>query len=132
MCRPLSRTGIAKVGESSAERFRKLQQSLRNCTIIDGDLELTYMDDASVAYDLSFLDPVREIWGALIIYHVDVPLERNFLTGLRIIRGKSTCAQCQNAALYVHSNRGLRALPFFRLSGAVSERAPCTVQCIIH
>ena len=119
VCRPLSRTGIAKVGEASAERFRKLQQSLRNCTIIDGDLELTYLDDTNVAYDLSFLDSVREIWGALIIYHLDVSYERDFLTGLRIIRGKSTCAQCQNAALYVHSSKGLRALPFYNLSGTV-------------
>lgn len=132
VCRQLLRTGLSRTGESAAERFRKLQQSFFNCSIIDGDLELTYLDEPNVTYDLSFLDSVREIWGALIMYHVDRPLARpdHLLPNLRIIRGKTSCAACKNAALFVSSCAGLRALPFYSLVGVCSLLLCSILVCI--
>jgi len=50
--------------------YRNLRDRYTNCTYVDGNLELTWLQDASL--DLSFLANIREVTGYILISHVDV------------------------------------------------------------
>lgn len=56
-----------------------------NCTYVDGNLELTWLQDEN--HDLSFLHNIREVTGYVLISHVDV--KRIVLPRLQIIRGRT-------------------------------------------
>lgn len=56
-----------------------------NCTFVDGNLEITWIQDD--AYDLSFLQNIREVTGYVLISHMDIIQLR--LPNLQIIRGRT-------------------------------------------
>lgn len=65
--------------------YRNLQNRYTNCTYVDGNLELTWLQDEHL--DLSFLQYIREVTGYVLISHVDV--HRIVLPRLQIIRGRT-------------------------------------------
>ncbi|KAF5303726.1 hypothetical protein FQR65_LT00870 [Abscondita terminalis] len=71
---------------SNLERhYRNLKNRFTNCTYVDGNLELTWLQDEN--FDLSFLQYIREVTGYVLISHVD--LVRVVLPSLQIIRGRT-------------------------------------------
>ncbi|CAH1394458.1 unnamed protein product [Nezara viridula] len=65
--------------------YRNLRDRYTNCTYVDGNLELTWVQDEHL--DLSFLQYIREVTGHVLISHVDV--KRIVLPRLQIIRGRT-------------------------------------------
>ena len=65
--------------------YRNLRDRYTNCTYVDGNLELTWLQDENL--DLSFLQHIREVTGYVLISHVDV--RRLVLPSLQIIRGRT-------------------------------------------
>ena len=65
--------------------YRNLRDRYTNCTFVDGNLELTWLQDENL--DLSFLQHIREVTGYVLISHVDV--KRIILPSLQIIRGRT-------------------------------------------
>ncbi|CAL4073782.1 unnamed protein product, partial [Meganyctiphanes norvegica] len=65
--------------------YRNLHDRYINCTYVDGNLELTWLQDEKL--DLSFLQYIREVTGYVLISHVDV--KRLLLPSLQIIRGRT-------------------------------------------
>lgn len=51
--------------------YRNLRDRFTNCTYVDGNLELTWLQDPGI--DLSFLQHIREVTGYVLISHVDLP-----------------------------------------------------------
>ncbi len=64
--------------------YRNLRDRYTNCTYVDGNLELTWLQDEHL--DLSFLQHIREVTGYVLISHVHV--SRIVLPSLQIIRGR--------------------------------------------
>jgi epidermal growth factor receptor len=65
--------------------YRNLKDRYTNCTYVDGNLELTWLQDENL--DLSFLKYIREVTGYVLISHVDI--KRIVLPRLQIIRGRT-------------------------------------------
>lgn len=65
--------------------YQNLRDRYTNCTYVDGNLELTWLQDKNL--DLSFLQFIREVTGYVLISHVDV--KRIVLPSLQIIRGRT-------------------------------------------
>lgn len=65
--------------------YRNLKDRYTNCTYVDGNLELTWLQ--GVDQDLSFLQHIREVTGYVLISHVDV--KKVILPRLQIIRGRN-------------------------------------------
>jgi L1 cell adhesion molecule len=65
--------------------YLNLRDNYTNCTYIDGNLELTWLQEESL--DLTFLQHIREVTGYVLISHVDV--RRVVLPALQIIRGRT-------------------------------------------
>ncbi|KAJ8970168.1 hypothetical protein NQ317_000777 [Molorchus minor] len=65
--------------------YRNLKDRYTNCTYVDGNLELTWLQDENL--DLSFLQYIREVTGYVLISHVDI--KRIVLPRLQIIRGRT-------------------------------------------
>ncbi|SPP75364.1 epidermal growth factor receptor isoform X1 [Drosophila guanche] len=65
--------------------YRNLRDRYTNCTYVDGNLELTWLQDPNL--DLSFLDSIREVTGYILISHVDVT--KVVFPKLQIIRGRT-------------------------------------------
>lgn len=64
--------------------YHLLMLRYTNCTYVDGNLELTWLQDENL--DLSFLQHIREVTGYVLISHVDV--RRIVLPSLQIVRGR--------------------------------------------
>ncbi|CAH1790477.1 unnamed protein product, partial [Owenia fusiformis] len=95
-------TGMGFQG-SASRRYDMYRQRYTNCTFIDGNVEIVFLDDDDVKYDLSFLKDIREVTGYVLIVSVyaDVP----FLTNLRIIRGRKLFGhEGKEYSLYVALN----------------------------
>ena len=73
------------VTNNREHHYRNLRDRYTNCTYVDGNLELTWLQDDNV--DLSFLKHIREVTGYVFISHVDVPTLQ--LPSLEIIRGRT-------------------------------------------
>ena len=73
------------VPSNREHHFRNLRDRYTNCTYVDGNLELTWLQDEHL--DLSFLQHIREVTGYVLISHVDV--RRIVLPALQIIRGRT-------------------------------------------
>lgn len=58
------------VPSNREHHYRNLRDRYNNCTYVDGNLELTWLQDANL--DLSFLENIREVTGYILISHVDV------------------------------------------------------------
>ncbi|KAH1010683.1 hypothetical protein HUJ05_004940 [Dendroctonus ponderosae] len=65
--------------------YRNLKDRFTNCTYVDGNLELTWLQDSNL--DLSFLQYIREVTGYVLISHVDI--KKIVLPKLQIIRGRT-------------------------------------------
>lgn len=76
--------GRMSVPSNRDHHFRNLRDRYTNCTYVDGNLELTWLQD--VQLDLSFLQHIREVTGYVLISHVDVNI---VLPRLQIIRGRT-------------------------------------------
>lgn len=74
------------VPSNREHHYRNLRDRYTNCTYVDGNLELTWLQDDKL--DLSFLQYIREVTGYVLISHVDV--RRIVLPRLQIIRGRTT------------------------------------------
>lgn len=77
--------GRMSVPSNRDHHYRNLQNRYTNCTYVDGNLELTWLQDEHL--DLSFLQYIREVTGYVLISHVDV--HRIVLPRLQIIRGRT-------------------------------------------
>lgn len=73
-------------GSEMHERYQMYKTIYSNCTYVDGNLELVFLDGHE-PYDLSFLQEIREITGYVLI--VANYIEYVPLTNLRIIRGRN-------------------------------------------
>ncbi|KAI5700992.1 hypothetical protein M8J75_005051 [Diaphorina citri] len=78
--------GRMSVPSNREHHYRNLRDRYTNCTYVDGNLELTWLQDEHL--DLSFLQYIREVTGYVLISHVDV--KRIVLPKLQIIRGRTT------------------------------------------
>nr|WAR33938.1 epidermal growth factor receptor 2a [Scylla paramamosain] len=78
-------TGRMSVPSNRDHHYRNLRNRFINCTYVDGNLELTWLQDENL--DLSFLQYIREVTGYVLISHVDV--KRIVLPSLQIIRGRT-------------------------------------------
>lgn len=77
--------GRMSVPSNREHHYRSLRDRYSNCTYVDGNLELTWLQDPNL--DLSFLQYIREVTGYVLISHVDV--KRTILPRLQIIRGRT-------------------------------------------
>ena len=77
--------GRMSVPSNREHHYRNLRDRYTNCTYVDGNLELTWLQDENL--DLSFLQHIREVTGYVLISHVDV--KRIILPSLQIIRGRT-------------------------------------------
>lgn len=73
------------VPSNREHHYQNLRDRYTNCTYVDGNLELTWLQNSS--YDLDFLRDIREVTGYVLISHVDV--QKIVLPSLMIIRGRS-------------------------------------------
>lgn len=73
------------VPSNREHHYRNLRDRYTNCTYVDGNLELTWLQDENL--DLSFLQYIREVTGYVLISHVDI--KRVVLPRLQIIRGRT-------------------------------------------
>ncbi|XP_031623661.1 epidermal growth factor receptor [Contarinia nasturtii] len=77
--------GRMSVPSNRQHHYRNLRDRFTNCTHVDGNLELTWLDDSKI--DLDFLQHIREVTGYVLISHVDV--KNIILPRLQIIRGRT-------------------------------------------
>ncbi|XP_019866868.2 epidermal growth factor receptor isoform X2 [Aethina tumida] len=77
--------GRMSVPSNRDHHYRNLKDRYTNCTYVDGNLELTWLQDENL--DLSFLQYIREVTGYVLISHVDI--KRIVLPRLQIIRGRT-------------------------------------------
>ncbi|KAG8192328.1 hypothetical protein JTE90_002148 [Oedothorax gibbosus] len=78
-------SGRMSVPSNRDHHYKNLRDRYSNCTYVDGNLELTWLQDENL--DLSFLQEIREVTGYVLISHVDV--KRIVLPKLMIIRGRN-------------------------------------------
>lgn len=73
------------IPSNRSAHYLNLRDNYTNCTHVDGNLELTWLQEESL--DLTFLQHIREVTGYVLISHVDV--RRVVLPALQIIRGRT-------------------------------------------
>ncbi|XP_023305404.2 epidermal growth factor receptor isoform X1 [Lucilia cuprina] len=73
------------VPSNREHHYRNLRDRYNNCTYVDGNLELTWLQDPNS--DLSFLENIREVTGYILISHVDI--RKVVFPRLQIIRGRT-------------------------------------------
>ncbi|XP_037071793.1 epidermal growth factor receptor-like [Pollicipes pollicipes] len=78
-------SGRMSVPGNRTTHYENLRDRYTNCTYVDGNLELTWLQDNGL--DLSFLQYIREVTGYVLIAYVDV--QRLVLPSLQIIRGRT-------------------------------------------
>ncbi|XP_055297610.1 epidermal growth factor receptor-like [Sitodiplosis mosellana] len=108
------------VRSNRLKHYLHLRDEYKNCTHIDGNLELTWLEDPKM--DLDFLQHIREVTGYVLINFVNV--ENVVLPSLQIIRGQILFKvnSTHNYSLIVnHSTMKSLELPSLReiLSGSV-------------
>lgn len=62
--------GRMSVPSNRQHHYRNLRDRFTNCTHVDGNLELTWLEDPKI--DLDFLRHIREVTGYVLISHVHV------------------------------------------------------------
>ncbi|XP_048773673.2 epidermal growth factor receptor-like isoform X3 [Ostrea edulis] len=109
VCRGSSE-GLSASGTSDEARYRKLKQRYGNCTYVDGNLEIKFLEQPNITYDLSFLSNIEEVSGYVLI--ASVTAEYVPLTNLKIIRGNELFNFKNNSySLFValnHQETGVR------------------------
>lgn len=93
--------------------YEQYRSRYTNCTYVDGNLELVFVQSN---HDLSFLKDVREVTGYVLI--VSVMSKYLSLTNLRIIRGQTLYNyNGVEYSLFVAASVGLKELQFVSLHG---------------
>lgn len=115
-----SSEGLTISGPNDAARYKKLKQRYENCTYVDGNLEIKFLEQKNISYDLSFLSKIEEVSGYVLI--ASVIADHVPLTSLKIIRGNELFHYKDNSyslfvALNYQGNEGLKELWFTSLSG---------------
>ncbi|XP_013189331.1 epidermal growth factor receptor isoform X2 [Amyelois transitella] len=77
--------GRMSVPSNRDTHYRNLRDRFTNCTYVDGNLELTWLQNETM--DLSFLKYIREVTGYVLISYVNV--QQIILPQLQIIRGRT-------------------------------------------
>ncbi|XP_072930769.1 epidermal growth factor receptor isoform X2 [Epargyreus clarus] len=77
--------GRMSVPSNRDTHYRNLRDRFTNCTYVDGNLELTWLQNETM--DLSFLKHIREVTGYVLIAYVNV--KHIVLPQLQIIRGRT-------------------------------------------
>ncbi|XP_022122355.2 epidermal growth factor receptor isoform X1 [Pieris rapae] len=77
--------GRMSVPSNRDTHYRNLRDRFTNCTYVDGNLELTWLENETM--DLSFLQHIREVTGYVLISYVKVA--HIILPQLQIIRGRT-------------------------------------------
>ncbi|XP_050360922.1 epidermal growth factor receptor isoform X1 [Nymphalis io] len=77
--------GRMSVPSNRDTHYRNLRDRFTNCTYVDGNLELTWLQNETM--DLSFLQHIREVTGYVLISYVRVA--QIILPQLQIIRGRT-------------------------------------------
>lgn len=62
--------GRLSVPSNRIHHYRNLRDRFTNCTHVDGNLELTWLEDSKM--NLNFLEHIREVTGYVLISHVSV------------------------------------------------------------
>ncbi len=117
--------GRMSVPNNREHHYRNLRDRYTNCTYVDGNLELTWLQDEDM--DLSFLRHIREVTGYVLISHVDV--RRIELPSLQIIRGRTLFklnVQPESFALIVTLSK-MHNLEMPALRGRGIPKQKCTV-----
>ena len=70
-------SGRMSVPANRDHHYQNLRDRYINCTYVDGNLEITWLQDDNV--DLSFLKEIREETGYVLISHVNVRRKCYFL-----------------------------------------------------
>ncbi|XP_063411698.1 epidermal growth factor receptor-like [Mytilus trossulus] len=75
------------VGGTSQDHYDLYKRRYSNCTYVDGNLEITYLDKNGETsdWDLTFLESIEEVSGYVLIYSVFI--QELHLKNLRLIRG---------------------------------------------
>jgi epidermal growth factor receptor len=82
-----TKDGFATTEPSNRDLHYQIQRDrYTNCTFIDGNLEITWISNAT-KYNLDHLQHIREVSGYILINHVEV--KDVVLPNLQIIRGES-------------------------------------------
>ena len=129
VCRS-SANGIAHThGESAEMRYETYRRIYTNCTYINGNLIINFLDGRD-DYDMSFLKDIQEVTGYVMLLgnHFSYP----GLTNLRVIRGRSVftpgpgIGSGNDYSLFIASNYkensatvGLKELRFVSLHGEI-------------
>ena len=82
--------GMTHRGQNN-HRYAEYKKRYTNCTYVDGNLEIVFLDDE---FDLSFLKDIQEVTGYVLLvanYASSIPL-----TSLRIIRGRTLYQHKEN------------------------------------
>uniref|UniRef100_A0A182RPP5 Epidermal growth factor receptor n=1 Tax=Anopheles funestus TaxID=62324 RepID=A0A182RPP5_ANOFN len=77
--------GRMSVPANREYHFKNLRDRYTNCTYVDGNLEITWIQNIT---DLNFLQHIREVTGYVLLSHIDLP--QVILPRLQIIRGRTT------------------------------------------
>jgi L1 cell adhesion molecule len=107
------------------DHYHDYKRTYTNCTYVDGNLEITFLDGPNDDYDLSFLQSIEEVSGYVLIYSVYA--QDLHLRNLKLIRGSQLYSLTPGEKLYslvVASNskpnsetKGLMQLGFINLQG---------------
>ena len=75
------------VSGTSKDHYDLYKRRYTNCTYVDGNLEITYLDknEENSDWDLTFLESIEEVSGYVLIYSVFT--QELHLKNLRLIRG---------------------------------------------
>lgn len=118
VCRGSSE-GVSTSGADDLARYTKLKKRYQNCTYVDGNLEIKFLEQGNETFDLSFLSKIEEVSGYVLI--TSVVAETIPLTSLKIIRGNQLFNYKNHSySLFVGVNnqetRGLKELLLTNLS----------------
>ncbi|XP_063411495.1 epidermal growth factor receptor-like [Mytilus trossulus] len=103
VCQGLN-SGLGMSG-SSQDQYDLYRQRYTNCKYVDGNLEITYLDDTG-NWDLSFLESIVEVSGYVLIS--SVLSQKLHLQNLRLIRGRQLFLDKFSLLVYSNSKPGSR------------------------
>ncbi|XP_063411494.1 epidermal growth factor receptor-like [Mytilus trossulus] len=103
VCQGLN-SGLGMSG-SSQDQYDLYRQRYTNCKYVDGNLEITYLDDTG-NWDLSFLESIEEVSGYVLIS--SVLSQKLHLQNLRLIRGRQLFLDKFSLLVYSNSKPGSR------------------------
>ena len=116
------------------EHYQNLRARYINCTYVQGNLELTWLQDENL--ELSFLEHIQGVSGYVLIYGVNV--EKIILPSLKVIHGQTIlsdfCEGClisgENAFVVSFSKIHNLEMPALRGNINIHKCRDCTIALI--